>query len=75
MAKDLKFGIVNIRGIPEDEPVFILRAQDRASLQTLVMYEQACLALAAPREHIQGVRGMRQLFAEFQRVNGSKVPD
>lgn len=75
MAKELKFGIVNARGIPEDEPIFILRAQDRAALQTLTMYEQACLGLSCDREHIEGVRAVRKMFANWQAENPTKVPD
>lgn len=39
MAKDNKYGNVQIEGIPDDEPVFVLRAQDKFALPTLFRYK------------------------------------
>lgn len=38
MAKDNKYGQVSIPGVPDDEPVFILRAQDDLALHTITRY-------------------------------------
>ncbi len=38
MAVDAKYGQVEIPGIPEDEPVFIIRAKDVAALDAIMDY-------------------------------------
>ena len=39
MAKDTKYNIVDVEGIPEDEPIFVLRAQDAFAVATLKFYQ------------------------------------
>lgn len=38
MAFDSKYGEVDIKGVPDDEPVFILRGQDLTATVALQMY-------------------------------------
>lgn len=38
MAVSGKYGIIDISGIPSDEPVFVLRAQDALARAALEMY-------------------------------------
>lgn len=38
MALDSKYGQVTVPGIPDDEPIFILRAQDATAISTIEDY-------------------------------------
>ncbi|MBN1374725.1 MAG: hypothetical protein JXA01_01080 [Dehalococcoidia bacterium] len=38
MARSGKYGEINIKGIGTDEPVFILRAQDKLAATIIAMY-------------------------------------
>ncbi len=40
MAKDVKYGDINIPGIPADEPVFVFRAQDILAGAPLLVYRE-----------------------------------
>ncbi len=62
--------------IPEDEPVFLLRGQDKYAPDTLRAYASSIY------DRGKGdAEGMREIYAhadrmeEWQRVHGSKVPD
>jgi len=48
MALSTKYGEVDIPGIPEDEPVFILRAQDTLATSTIEMYRALAASHGAP---------------------------
>lgn len=39
MAISEKYGKINIKGIGDDEPVFIIRARDRLSEHSILMYK------------------------------------
>lgn len=39
-----KYGVISIRGIGEEEPVFILRAQDKLSAPAIEMYKVLALS-------------------------------
>lgn len=71
MAQSGKYGNVDIPTVGADEPVFILRAQDKLAETAVAMYRD----LAASH----GATVARDLEAEierFQRWNGSrKLPD
>lgn len=41
MARDKKYGQIDIPGLPEDEPVFILRARDDLALHTITRYRNS----------------------------------
>lgn len=40
MAKDLKYGVISIPPIGEDEPVFIIRANDDTAMLTIDSYAE-----------------------------------
>jgi hypothetical protein len=76
MAQDLKYGSIDIPGIPEDEPVFVLRAQDKAAMGTLFAYSQVCAAAGAGPDHQAGIRAAHQVFLDWAvATGGTKVPD
>jgi hypothetical protein len=71
MAQSGKYGKVDIPNIGADEPVFILRAQDRLAEAALAMYQ----ALAA--SHGAGIaRDVEAEIRRFRQWDGAKkLPD
>ncbi len=60
-------GIINLvsgQEIPEDEPLFLLRARDRNSLPRLYDYLKTCESDGCNDLHLSGIR---QVIAEFER--------
>lgn len=75
MAIEQKYGPLDILGIPDDEPVFILRAQDCTSLVVLDAYIAEGIRRGSPTDHLQDVVIARLGFAVWQAENETKVPD
>ncbi len=48
MAVSGKYGKIDIPGIEEDEPVFILRAQDKIASAAIEMYRSLAVSHGAP---------------------------
>lgn len=83
MAKDRKYGVLTILDIPDDEPVFVLRAQDRFSDHILEHYERLVREgirrkdygadqIESARDHADGVKQARADFAAWPK---KKMPD
>lgn len=86
MAQDLKYGDVDIPGVPDDEPVFILRARDVLSEATISDY-QALYAAHARRTldtndeeghakaeaFISSLRRVRTVFTSWQSLHAKTV--
>lgn len=72
-----KYGRVTVeRGhIPEDEPVFVLRAQDVLSTHAIEAYYKACVGSGLPESHTEAVRAAHNDFVEWQDHNPIKIPD
>lgn len=71
MAISGKYGKVEIPGVGEDEPVFILRAQDRLAPAAMEMYK----ALAASHGSTVA-EGLDREIDAFRRWSGpKKLPD
>ncbi|MFZ5908010.1 MAG: hypothetical protein ACOYVJ_11515 [Nitrospirota bacterium] len=71
MALSGKYGKVNIPKIGEDEPVFILRAQDKLAEATIRMYK----ALAESHGALI-TKDLEELIKTFQHWTGKKkIPD
>ena len=71
MAVSGKYGTVSIPQLGEDEPVFILRAQDRLAVSAIEMYK----ALAASHGSAV-VETIEKEVEAFRRWAGSKkIPD
>jgi hypothetical protein len=71
MAVSTKYGKVNIPKIGDDEPVFILRAQDKLSEATIGMYK-----LLATSHNSKLAESLDKEIMSFRRWSGSKkLPD
>jgi hypothetical protein len=77
MAVSGKYGKIEIEGIGEDEPVFILRAKDRAAMAAVDRYAQAARTLGAAQEFLDSVNErVRVLNAwRLQHPHELKIPD
>lgn len=79
MALDRKYGVIPIPGIPMDEPVFVIRAQDKAATDTIQDYGQNAMDEGATMEFIQGVIATHRpdsvwgTFVRWQEENEDKV--
>ncbi len=71
MAISAKYGKVDVPGIDPDEPIFILRAQDRLAKPALLMYE--ALAASHGADVIQGLETEIDRFRNW--TGKSKLPD
>lgn len=76
MAIDRKYGRVELeRGdIGEDEPVFVVRAQDVLSVPLLEHYSALCQQNGSPQRHVDGNAAVRLQFLEWQRDHFTQVP-
>lgn len=63
--------------IPQDEPIFILRAQDDASVETLASYNEIASVKGAASEFSVNVGNVGNEFAEWRAKNPDKckTPD
>jgi len=66
-----KYGKVNIPNVGEDEPVFILRAQDKLAEAAIVMYQ--ALAESHGAKVAKGVERELDLFRKWS--GKKKLPD
>lgn len=68
---DCKYGWVEVerqRFHPE-EPVFVLRAQDRTSIPAMEAYLKLCCDLNCPKDHLNGVSIAIEMFRRWQVMN------
>lgn len=78
MAFDNKYGRIILEHghhIPEDEPVFIVRAQDKLLLKVLGFYLAKALEAGSPQEHLDKVIDTANMVREWQATHTTKVPD
>jgi hypothetical protein len=62
-----------LKKIPEDEPVFVLRAQDKTSTHVVFMWA-ACAELAGtPEEKVEGACFQALSMSQWQKANKDKV--
>lgn len=73
MAIDAKYGDIDIEGIPDDEPVFVIRAQDAVAVQTINQYADNATRNGSPSEHHSSARRQAARFKEWQDANPDKV--
>ena len=71
MARENKYGDVHVKGIPEDEPIFIFRAQDAFAGIILRMYQT--LLLSAGRRDMAD--NMKLAVNRFDAWETKKIPD
>lgn len=68
-----KYGHVEVDGIPADEPIFILRAQDKAALSTLFHYWSKCHDLGSPDGHLDSCQNAIGDFERWQRRHRQRI--
>lgn len=71
MAREAKYGNLTIPGIPDDEPVFIFRAQDQLAPVALEAYKAAREGVG----DIAGADGVSQAIHDFSQWPMKKMPD
>ena len=71
MARDTKYKDVNVMGIPEDEPIFVLRAQDVFAVVVLKFYQ----GLRDSSGDAGGVNDLDYTISEFIHWHTKKIPD
>ena len=71
MAKDRKYGIVDVKGIAEDEPIFVLRGQDAFAVATLKFYR----GLRDSSGDFGAVNSLDFTISEFRSWQPKKIPD
>lgn len=83
MGYDMKYGEVTVENEPgnrlngEDEPVFLIRARDRASVATLIDYRNNASQEGAVSEMLEAVDTTIEQFEQWQTENHEsvKIPD
>lgn len=61
--------------IPDDEPVFLLRAKDLAAPATVDYWALRAESLGASPEMVETARRLAQAMRDYQRNHPSRVPD
>jgi hypothetical protein len=63
--------------IPDDEPVFLLRAKDKAAIRALSEYGVECTRIGSPQTHLDAIADRIADFAIWQADHKPtlKVPD
>lgn len=76
MAIDLKYGKVTLEKgtIGEDEPVFVLRAQDNLASKVLAVYLRFCEETECPTGHLAGVIASIQTFENWALEHYTQFP-
>jgi len=75
MAAGGKYGEVTVEHghIPEDEPVFVLRARDRCAYSILSAYEAVCRQEGSPHGHLAEVRSVMSRFKSFREAHADRM--
>ena len=71
---DRKYGYIKLGTMGEDEPVFILRAQDRLMPHVLAHYIELCTEAGPPEHHIEGIRAVAGDVERWQADHMTKTP-
>ncbi len=66
---------VSGEAIPDDEPVFLLRARDRLAVPALRVYLELCRAFACTAQHNVGVVECLKVFQDFRDKNPQLMKD
>jgi hypothetical protein len=77
VAQDNKYGKVDIPGIPDDEPVFIIRGKDEAAPEAVHAYGDEATNIGASDEFVESVHKRAHEIHQWQLANGDlvKIPD
>jgi len=72
MAITEKYGVINIPGVPQDEPVFILRGQDAAAAEALLHYAEIAHRVGCEPGHVSSLFRAYEMLARWP---VKKIPD
>lgn len=61
--------------IPEDEPVFLIRAQDKLAPDIVEVWATGAEEEGAAPNIVEAARGHAEAMREWQEEHGSKIPD
>lgn len=76
MTKFTKDGaLAMLQKISDDEPVFVLRAQDQAAVTAIQAWIIEAQMIGASKEKCEGAREDLQAFFDWQKTHHTKVPD
>lgn len=64
-----------VEKLREDEPCFILRAQDQLAPKIVLNWAASLYMLGGSADKIQNAHALAQRMEIWQRENGAKVPD
>jgi hypothetical protein len=78
MAKELTYGTgeqhqLAVPGIPDDEPVFVVRAADLTSSELLRVYGLMCGQAGASQAHIDSVAAARDQFRAWAETHETEI--
>jgi hypothetical protein len=65
--------VKKLLGIPEDEPIFIIRAQDDVSIEAIAKYAGLAEKAGVNPNFLSGLVDVQLQFGEWRRVNREKV--
>lgn len=73
MAQDSKYGFIDVPGIPDDEPIFIIRAQDKSAPQVINQYAETAIVNGSPSSHAAECRLVSANMREWQAAHPEVV--
>ena len=75
MGHDGRYGRVTTerKGIPDDEPVFVIRAQDALACPLISAYFELCAGHGASAAHQRAVEEAYTRFADWQEAHAGQV--
>lgn len=59
--------------VPQDEPIFVIRARDRLSLPALTYYKQLCAMDNCTKFHMDAMQAAIESFEDWQEMNEGKM--
>jgi hypothetical protein len=76
MGFDNKYGRVTTENgyIPDDEPVVVIRAQDRTTIALLEYYLKLCKEAGSPEKHLDLIEFTTENFKQWQALHATQVP-
>lgn len=72
MADAGKYGQIHVPGVGDDEPVFVLRAQDQLARTTIEAYARLCRRVGLPEEHAEAVEVRADEFERWEHADGNR---
>lgn len=75
MAHSVKYGRLDIAGIPDDEPVFVLRASDTVALAAITNYREMCMLVNCNVAHTDAIQQFLSDFEDWRSAHKSDIGD